>query len=621
MSILYLQPIPRSYVEKEGSKFLLDGQTEIILSIDCESTDLDSAILLKNKIKDLVGLNLNLNKCYSEQYSDKSIRLIKNEGFAEEEYSLIIQGNQIEVKATTSIGLFYGVQTLIQVIKNEGVELSPLEINDSPYFKNRGFYHDVARGKVPTLETLKTLVDKLAHYKINQLQLYIEHSFAFTGFSEVWYDKDPLTAEEILLLDDYCQKRHVELVPSFALFGHLYEVLRSDSYKELCEIDDKNDYSFYDRQAHHTLDVSNEKSLALVEQMIAEVLPLFSSNKFNIGCDETFDLGKGKSSHLLNEMTEGELYVNFLNKIIKYAKNHGKEVLFWGDVVLRYEHLLPTIESNTTCLNWNYSGAVEETDTKKIADSGMPQYVCPGVGGWNHLMNLMNNGHENIRRMVTYAVKYNAEGVLTTDWGDYGHINLFANSVPLMIYSAAISWNPQHEINREESFKAISRLEYQDQTLGIVQLLADLSKCQQMTWFEIVLWKEKFNTSMKEHIIKEYANFNPAKIKESYKKAVEISQQLSRYLPAIKEENQLDFREFLISAEGITLLNDFSLYLLKHEFNREDAEPVNDAKVLAGKIEHWFNRYTGVWRERNKESELARINDVIKYLCKYLRSL
>ncbi|RXD25105.1 glycosyl hydrolase family 20, partial [Acinetobacter baumannii] len=80
--------------------------------------------------------------------------------------------------------------------------------------------------------------------------------------------------------------------------GHLYEVLRSESYKHLCELDDESEFSFYDRMAHHTLDVSNEASLELVEKMMADVLPLFSSKKFNIGCDETFDLGKGKSHHL-----------------------------------------------------------------------------------------------------------------------------------------------------------------------------------------------------------------------------------------------------------------------------------------------------------------------------------
>ncbi len=547
---MFLQPVPRSYIKKEGHSFLLNNNPEIVLSNQCNQDDLESAKLLKTTIKDLIHLDLKINKAYLNKYFEKSIFLIKEEGIEEEGYLLSINEDKVEIKATTSKGLFYGVQTFIQIIKNEGVELSPVTIEDCPYFKYRGYYHDVTRGKVPTLQTLKRLVDKLAHYKINQLQLYIEHSFAYKEFSEIWYDKDPLTAEDILLLDEYCQKRHIELVPSIAIFGHLYEVLRSESYKELCELEDDSEFSFFDRMAHHTLDVSNKKSLELVEKMIAEFLPLFSSNKFNIGCDETFDLGKGKSGHLLNESNDGELYVNFLNKIIAIAKQHHKEVLFWGDVILRYEHLLSKIDHDVICLNWNYYYLAEEKDTKSISVSGIAQYVCPGVAGWNHFMNLMNKGYENIRRMISYAVKYSAEGILTTDWGDYGHINLLGNSIPLMIYAAAGSWNPLDNMTQEASFKAISLLEYRDSSLRIIELLADLSECQKMTWYEIVKWKEKFKTEMKDYLIEEYQRFNPLEIQADYYKAKELQQELYRYLPLIKKSSELDFKEFLISTEA-----------------------------------------------------------------------
>lgn len=621
MMSLYLQPMPKSFFKKEGSPFFLHDEVEIILSNDCNGEDLESAKSLKQAIHDLIQLDLNLTKAYSQNYSIQSIRLIKEAGIEEEGYQLNINEQFVQIKATTSKGLFYGVQTLIQIIKNEGVDLSALDIKDSPYFKKRGYYHDVTRGKVPTLHTLINLVDKLSHYKINQLQLYIEHSFAYKGFSEVWCDKDPLTAEEILLLDEYCQKRHIELVPSIAIFGHLYEVLRSDSYKELCEIEDENEFSFFDRMAHHTLDVSNEQSLKLVEKMIAQFLPLFSSSKFNINCDETFDLAKSRSRHLLKDSSVGEVYVNFLNKIITIAKSHHKEVLFWGDVILRYEEVLAKIDRDTTCLNWNYYYLVEEKDTKIISESGIPQYVCPGVAGWNHFMNLMDKGYENIRRMISYAVKYSADGVLTTDWGDYGHVNLFGNSIPLMIYAAASSWNPIQEISQELSFKAISFLEYQDKSMKIVKLLADLSECQKVTWYEIVKWKEKFDTEMRESIIQEYQQFDPQEIRADYDKAIEIERKLTYYLPSIKEENQLDFKEFLVSTRAIILLNDFALHLLKNEFENNVSHPVNDPKLLAEKFELWLQKYKSIWRDRNKESELFRISEVIKYLCKYLRNL
>ena len=621
MIVMNLQPMPRSILQQKGNPFFLTDEVKIVLSKQCNREDFQTAKLLKHSIQTLIHLNLELTKSYREPGFESSITLIKQDGIEEEGYHLNITEQQIEIKATTSKGLFYGVQTLIQVIKNKGVILPSLEIKDNPYFKVRGYYHDVTRGKVPTLETLMRLVDQLSHYKINQLQLYIEHTFAYQGMSEVWYDKDPLTAEEILQLDEYCQTKHVELVPSIAVFGHLYEVLRSESYKELSEIKDENEFSFFDRMAHHTLDVSNKKSLKLAEEMISQFLPLFSSSKFNINGDETFDLAKGKSRHLLEKTTVGELYVSFLNELIAIVKGYDKEVLFWGDVILRYPHLISKIDSNVTCLNWNYYYLVEETDTKTISEANVPQYVCPGVAGWNHFMNLMDKGHENIKRMVSYGMKYAAEGVLTTDWGDYGHINLFANSMPLMIYAAAVSWNPDDTRSKDEHFNAISLLEYGDSLGELIHLLEELSHCQKITWYEIVKWKEKFQTEMKSDLILEYQMFNAEEIRKDYEKAVEVEKKIIKYLPHIKQEHQLDLQEFLISAKAIILLNDFALHLLKNEFLVADSRPVHEAKQLAEKIELWFVKYQLIWRQRNKESELSRIKEVIQYMCHYLRKL
>ena len=247
---------------------------------------------------------------------------------------------------------------------------------------------------------LKELVDRASFYKINQLQLYIEHTFAFKGMSEIWMDKDPLTAEEILILDQYCKKRHVELIPSLSTFGHMYEVLRSKSFNEYCELDNSEggEYSFENRMNSHTLDSTNEGSIKLVEKMLIQYIPLFSSNTFNICCDETFDLGKGKSKARAAEVGVGRLYVDFLNKVINIVKKKGKRVMFWGDVILHHPELLNDISKDAICLNWDYNENVNEDGTKAITESGIEQYVCPGVWGWNQLINKVDKGFENIKK-------------------------------------------------------------------------------------------------------------------------------------------------------------------------------------------------------------------------------
>ncbi len=129
---------------------------------------------------------------------------------------------------------------------------------------------------------------------------------------------------------------------------------------------EEDKYSFYERMAHHTLDVSNEESLKLVENMLEQYIPLFTSDKFNICGDETFDLGKGKSKELLDKIGEGKLYIDFLNKVISIVKKYDKKVMFWGDVILNHADLLNELPKDLICLNWNYSNEVTEEKTKTI---------------------------------------------------------------------------------------------------------------------------------------------------------------------------------------------------------------------------------------------------------------
>lgn len=618
---MYLIPRPKEYREKEGY-FKLKRETEINLSYACDFYELDYALELQKEIKEIFGFNIAISKSISNTDLKNAINIIKIDGMEDEEYKLIINNDSIKIIATFASGIFYGIQTLKQILKQSSNLIRGLEIEDKPYFKNRGFFHDTTRGKVPTLETLKQLVDKAAFYKINQIQLYIEHTFAFKGMSEVWLDKDPLTSEEILILDMYCKKRNVELIPSLSTFGHLYEVLRTKSFCNLCEMDgmEEDKYSFYERMAHHTLDVSNEESLKLVESMLEQYIPLFTSKKFNICGDETFDLGKGKSKAKADKIGEGKLYVDFLNKVVSIVKKYDKTVMFWGDVILRHTDLLNEIPEDLICLNWDYSNEVTEEKTRIMAEAKREQYVSPGVGSWNQLVSYMDKSFENIRRMVNYGVKYNATGVLNTDWGDFGHINLLASSMPGMIYGAALSWNPNDETsNNSESdfteiYKGISRIEYGDKSLKVVSLLNDLTKNHEMRWEEVVAFKERYDT-LKEKL----ETFDVDYLENEYKIVCKVEDELVSVLKDI--ENKYDIQELIIAAEGMELFNEFFLTVMKYDLCKDSSKMIYEPKRLAEDIEVWFYDYSRVWRMRNKESELYRIREVIQYICKYLRSV
>jgi len=131
-----------------------------------------------------------------------------------EGYQLSINPSAIVITAKDTRGIFYGVCTHNQRIQQYKTQLPCLTIDDWPDFPARGVMLDISRDKVPTLQTILDLVDRLATLKVNQLQLYMEHTFAYRNHPEVWADATPFTGEDILKLDAFCRQRHVELVPN-----------------------------------------------------------------------------------------------------------------------------------------------------------------------------------------------------------------------------------------------------------------------------------------------------------------------------------------------------------------------------------------------------------------------
>ena len=616
---MYLLPQPRHLTYNDG-EFLISPHTPLVLDATCDFADLQAIQLLQDEIKNSLGAALAITKQYSTSSNTAAIVLSKVTGLSTEEYTLTITADAITICGSTGVGIFYGVQTLRQIIRQSGAMVPALEIKDYPHFPHRGFYHDLTRGKVATLDTLKELVDRAAFYKLNQIQLYVEHTFAFQGLSEVWMDKDPITAEEILLLDAYCKEKHVELVPSLSTFGHFYEILKSKSFRHLCELEiNDKPYSFVDRMAHHTLNTLEKGSFQLVEKMLCEFIPLFSSKQFNICCDETFDLGKGRSKAKADEVGSGRLYVDFLNKIISCVKSHNKKVMFWGDVILHHPELLDEIPEDVICLTWDYSSTCSDHAVRTIAQTGHQQYVCPGVGGWSMMMNLMGNAFENIRRMTEFGKTHGAIGVLNTDWGDYGHINHLANSMPGMIYGASLSWNPTtEETNFTAIYQAISTLEYGSQCATIVESLHKLSATQGACWSELVRWKELQHNKADE--VEVISKWDVSRILNGYQTAVTLEKEFAK-LAFSATHNKSDIQEFINSARGIQLMDTFALTLIQDKVGTAKSTPALNPTELACGLEIWFTEFATIWRKRNKESELYRIREVIAYLCNYLRDL
>lgn len=611
---MYIIPEPQQMDILEG-EYTIRFDYKIVIDDSCGTEAYGYAKLLQEELRGCMGYGPAITRGRSGK---AAVTLAMGAVSGEEAYCLSVSADGIRIEGGGERGLLYGVQTLRQIVRQTGACVPCLRIHDFPDMKNRGFYHDVTRGRIPTLSYLKGLADNLAFYKINQMQLYIEHSYLFEGLSEMWRDDTPLTAQDILELDAYCRRLQIELIPNISCFGHLYKLLRTRSYAHLCELPDaeKEPFGLVDRMMHHTIDVTQEESLTLIKGLIEEFMPLFTSKHFNIGADETFDLGKGRSLAEAERVGVKRLYIDHVRKLCEFLVEKGKIPMFWGDIICEFPEVIGELPPQTICLNWGYAADQSDESTRKLAGAGAVQYNCPGVSGWNQFVNRLDVAYENIRRMCTYARQYHTEGVLTTDWGDYGHINHPDFGIPGRIYGAAFSWNGKipsfEEINRQ-----ISIVEFGDRSGALVRMLARIADSQVFDWGMAVYYKERgVDARAKEAFAAAAAGM--ADVGEALRRLADTEEQIRRMMPALPERTKEMLHACLVAARGVELFQKTGALIVAAAERKEPAVTVDGVK-LAAELEEWFLFYKEVWRSVSRESELYRIGEVVFWYADLLR--
>jgi hexosaminidase len=449
MSKMILVPYPVK-VNFLNGVFVFDSDDCILLRYFEKEELYDVAKRLQNILN--VNLNLALPLMVERNGMYRSaISFVKDDSLSKEEYGIEIDSQNIKICYSTINGAFHAVSTLKQLILQYGKELPCMNIEDAPDFEARGIMLDISRDKIPTMETLFRLVDFMADLKLNQLQLYVEgFSFAYSTYPFVWQDGTPITGEEILELDRYCKKNCIELVPNQNCFGHMNKWLATSEFNSIAECPEGFEPPWEKGilVSPGTLDPQDRRSLELVENMIADMLPYFSSNIINVGCDETYELGKGKSKEICEKKGTGQVYLDFLLKICNIVKRHGKRMMFWGDIIIKYPELISKLPKDVIGLEWGYEADHPfSEDGEKFKKSGIDFYVCPGTSTWNSIAGRTENMKANLLNAAISGKKHGASGYLITDWGDNGHWQYIPFSYPGFVYGAALSWGVDRNAN------------------------------------------------------------------------------------------------------------------------------------------------------------------------------
>ncbi len=456
---LKILPAPKEVRLSEG-KFVIKPSTSILIG---NVQDRTAAETLQKEINDRAGVKLSIEAVTAVpkttghislgRLTDRGLRsYLESQGvktgdeagnrdlakpdFEKQGYVIRVSESGIIVAANAAQGLFYGVQTLRQLLRPEApgkktLAIPALVIRDWPSMEWRGVSDDISRGPIPTLDYLKTQMRTLAEYKINLVGFNMEHVFDFQTQPLVPPKGAALTPAEIKELVAYASKYYITLLPEQQAFGHLHQFLKYEIYSDVAET-----------PHGHVLTSINPKTYDFIRQIYSEVVPLFPGPFFHIGADETVELGLGQTVALAAQGGLGRVYLDHLQKVFEIMQPYHKQLMFWGDIAIKYPELLPTVPKEMIAVPWDY---VPKTSYENIitpyTDAGLRVVVAPGAGNWGVIWPNLESAFVNIRNFVRDGQKHQAMGVLNTTWNDDGE-SLLDMTWAALIFGAAAGWQP-----------------------------------------------------------------------------------------------------------------------------------------------------------------------------------
>ena len=447
ISSLALVPMPRE-VHPRDVLSLKDG-----ISVETASHDTEDKFAVTDLVETLKDRGIDAHEGHHDKVQvilmrldDKdATKILQHAGVSfdpamhDEGYVLVTDGNKTYDIAATSAGLYYGAQTIKQLVvpgiadgKFSGSDavLHGVLIRDWPAMKYRGVDDDLSRGPVPTLAFQKHQVKVFSEYKVNLYSPYFENTLAYASNPLIAPPGGAMTRADVESLVKYAQQYHVTIVPEQEAFGHLHHTLMFDKYAKLAET------------PHGTvLAPVQPGSIQLIQQWFKEIAEMFPGPFMHIGADETFDLGKGQTKDEVTKEGLGKVYMDFLIQIHQALQPLHKQLLFWGDIAMNDPDLVKTLPKDMIAIAWVYSPEPEGYDKWLLpfTNAGLQTWVAPGVNNWSRVYPDSNAGLLNIQEFVRDGQRLGSTGLLNTVWNDDGE-GLFNQDWYGILFGAAAGW-------------------------------------------------------------------------------------------------------------------------------------------------------------------------------------
>jgi len=501
-------------------------------------------------------------------------------------YALDIRPDEIVCAARDPAGLFYGLQTLCQLIRANrlGDTLPCLQVRDWPSLRWRCFQDDMTRGPSSTLETLEFEASLASYLKLNLMTYYMEYQFAFQKHPNIGPTNGSLTPAELSALVDYVKPLHLEVLGNQQSFGHFGQILSRPEYAALRETPD-------------VLTPVRDETYRLLDDLYSEECPLLTFPWFNVCCDETEGLGTGPSKELATKIGVGGVYVRHISRIHDLLRDrHHKRMMMWGDIILQHPGNLAEIPKDTIMLSWGYDARADfESQITPFAKSGYEFFVCPGVSDWNRILPDFGVAVTNIHNFVRDGIKQGASGMINTDWEDDGEA-LKAVKWHADAWAAECAWNasatPIDAFNRRVG--AVLFGERGDRFGQAIELLAQTHRLPGM--------KDMFNSRFWE---KDFVpKGGPAAIQTTATNLLKVVRPALGHLEACLQEakcNRHVLEVFLFEAHRMEFIGQRMLDGLKAAQLYEEARQESGGESKLAQVERLIQRNRDTYERMGRE--------------------
>ncbi|MEO8763278.1 MAG: glycoside hydrolase family 20 zincin-like fold domain-containing protein [Ginsengibacter sp.] len=439
---LYVIPYPQKVVI-EGDNFIFNNSLHVVLDKNHSPSDEFAAEELIHDLRNEWNITAEL----TNKTGLYSIVLTRQKNFlkpGKQGYQLIVSKNGIIIRASGEEGLFYGTQTLLQLIQKNGSghKVIGLKINDWPDIAERAVHYDNKHHQ-DKIGYVKNFIKELAHYKINLLIWEWEDKFAYPSHPEIGAP-GAFTPKEIQGLTDYARMYHIQIVPLVQGLGHASFILKWPQFAPFRELAASN-FEFCPLK---------EGSYNLLFDLWKDAMDATKGSEYlHIGCDETYEVGLCDQCTIkAKEIGRDGLFHLFVRRCARYIISQGRKPMTWESTGEWAHENSAEKMAPTKGLTLTEDVTKEGVDTKKIRQSNgykaffydpnpgierlfLPYFYREREGG-KILIGCLENSYNVLKEAAASGA---FDGVFKTSWDDAG----MHNQVWMLCFltAAEFSWN------------------------------------------------------------------------------------------------------------------------------------------------------------------------------------